>query len=335
MSKYINLATDFGFKQESDCTNDIPLFKPKFIHTLTLAAALILAAAAARAQNNPGAESHSVTVPSGSGLEVSTPTATQGTYVGGKFSVAQGKQVMFAPGNLQYNAGETPQWRFAEHQYSICHTTGDNVGDDYKDWKDGEKYKWTDIFGWGTWLSAGGQQPYETQTGDAKEYTWSGTSAIGSDWETLTNKEWCYLFSYESARLGNFTNDTRKDKYGWGSIVLSENKSVNGMILLPDDWTSKPEGVNTVFKPGMTSGNNAYPVSEWALMEEAGAVFLPAAGGRYGTDVYNVGGSGNYWSSTAFGAGYAYRLCFYSGLVGPGRAYGRNDGLSVRLVRRL
>jgi hypothetical protein len=45
-------------------------------------------------------------------------------------------------------------------------------------------------------------------------------------------------------------------------------------------------------------------------MEAAGAVFLPAAGGRNGTNVYHVGRYGFYWSS-APGGGFMYFGSYY------------------------
>lgn len=64
-------------------------------------------------------------------------------------------------------------------------------------------------------------------------------------------------------------------------------------------------------------------------------VFLPAAGNRNGTDVYDVGGNGNYWSSSANDENNAYNLYFNSDNVNPDNANNRNNGLSVRLVRAL
>ena len=70
----------------------------------------------------------------------------------------------------------------------------------------------------------------------------------------------------------------------------------------------------------------------WQRMEEAGCVFLPAAGGRYGTEVYEVGTDGNYWSSTYYYDLGAYGVGFYDYDLYVDY-YGRVLGLSVRLVR--
>lgn len=69
---------------------------------------------------------------------------------------------------------------------------------------------------------------------------------------------------------------------------------------------------------------------------DAGAVFLPAAGVRSGSDFSLVGNYGNYWSSSANGIinyGYsAYCLSFSSGGVYPPGYGQRYQGLPVRLV---
>lgn len=117
---------------------------------------------------------------------------------------------------------------------------------------------------------------------------------------------------------------------------------VNGLILLLDNWTC-PAGVT--FKSGFHSEYSVeaygqyqtFSADQWSKLESAGAVFLPAAGDRYGSFVGFVQGSGYYWSateSTEFASGVAYCLRFYSD-----EAYVDNGnrvcGLSVRLVKDL
>ena len=285
-------------------------------------------------------------------------------FVGGKFSVAEGKQVMFAPGNLQYNVDENAQtkWRFAENQWDYIGGTinGSHKGNVPNNTNTNVKGPWIDLFGWGMWLDPGtfseDNAKYKasikpTQTSkDNKDYVYYvdnsdnkvtyqgdlndlGRSAMGSDWVALTKEELCYLFCCNSSDVGNFTNNTRKDKFGWGSIKLSENEKVCGMILLPDGWTSNPDGVS--FTSGMSSNNNTYTAEDWEKMEANGAVFLPAAGSRYGTDVIDVGDFGLCWSSSARDENGAWVLYFYSGYVYPGGSSFRYRCHSVRLVRRL
>lgn len=136
-------------------------------------------------------------------------------------------------------------------------------------------------------------------------------------WRTLTYSEWTYLI------------DSRADasnKYGIASV-----NNVNGLVLLPDNWTIPTE---VTFISG-TSGNytqNTYSVSDWSKMEANGAVFLPAAGNRNGTDVVDVDSGGVYWSSSAGGYYVAYFLSFGSNDVDTNNSY-RSNGQSVRLVQ--
>ena len=69
-------------------------------------------------------------------------------------------------------------------------------------------------------------------------------------------------------------------------------------------------------------------------MEAAGAVFLPAEGCRcYGTELYDVGTDGTYWSSTPNGEYYAYVMYFLLNHVDCDEYFYRGIGFSVRLVQ--
>ena len=88
-----------------------------------------------------------------------------------------------------------------------------------------------------------------------------------------------------------------------------------------------------VLPPGGHFNDNTYTTEQWTVMESAGAVFLPAAGFRWGSGVYDVGWGGNFWSATPYDTGNAYYLNFNSGHLNPQSSNGRNNGFSVRLVR--
>ena len=90
-----------------------------------------------------------------------------------------------------------------------------------------------------------------------------------------------------------------------------------GLVLYPDDYSGST----------LTSGKD-YTDANF----HADCVFLPAAGLRDGSDVSNVGHSGNYWSSTAFNEYYAYYVIFYSNLASSGNFENRKRGCSVRLI---
>ncbi len=244
------------------------------------------------------------------------------------FSVSADKQVYFSQGNLQYQAS-TKTWRFAEHQYDMIGDANKNISSTYNGW--------IDLFGWGT-SGYNSKYPYMTSIDyndygvvvdkyadiAGTNYDWGVYNKISNGgntagmWRTLTYNEWNYV-------LKERTDASSLN----GSATVN---GVTGLILLPDDW-STPAGV--AFKAGMNGlENNTYTVNEWAKMEANGAIFLPAAGYRVGTDVNVVGSYGYYWSSTANGYYYAYYLSF---LYDTADMYydDRGGGLSVRLVRSL
>ena len=238
----------------------------------------------------------------------------------GTFSVSAGKQVTFSQGNLQYHPANN-KWRFAENQTDYIGDANSNCSSTYNGW--------LDLFGWSTSATNFG---VSTST-DYNDYLGSfvdwGTNKIGNDapntWRTLSYYEWDYL-------LNTRTN---------ASVLkgVAQVNGVNGLIFLPDNWTC-PAGVT--FKSGFHSemgvdyyaAYQTFTAAEWSKLESAGAVFLPAAGYRFGSSVYSVLNFGNYWSATEPDNNFAYYLLFYSD-----RAYmGSNDryyGQYVRLVKDL
>ena len=210
----------------------------------------------------------------------------------GLFSVSEGKQVRFAPGNLVYDSADG--YRFTDHQY------------DYGG-----------LFGWGT-----GSYPMLVSMNDEDYLTfddWGGH--IDGGWHTLSIDEWVYV-------IWGRPNATAKR----GTATVC---GVHGLVLLPDSWSggtfhSDTDGWNM----------NVYEASSWSNMEAAGAVFLPAAGFRYGTEMSHVGMIGGYWSSSPnfedfvyYIEDFAYDMNFYEDGVHYFGYYIRYFGRSVRLVQ--
>lgn len=248
------------------------------------------------------------------------------------FSVSSSKKVHFSMGNLQYQAS-TGTWRFAQHQYDCIGSANSPISSSYSGW--------IDLFGWGTsgWNSGVTcYQPWATSTSYSDYYPggsytnnltgsyanadWGVYNRISNGgnqtgmWRALTKDEWLYLISYR-------TNASSKR----GAATVN---GMAGLVLLPDSWVL-PSGLT--FNPSMNSfSSNTYTVSQWSQMEDNGALFLPAAGGRNGNGVYYAGTIGYYWSSTYSDEMYARYMGFYSGGVGMGN-YDRCYGFSVRLVK--
>ena len=241
------------------------------------------------------------------------------------FSVAKANQVFFAHGNLIHHPSGGV-WRLATNQYDI---EGDNNS---KIARYCEYF--IDLFGWGT-----AEKPYEssTYTSDYPTvFTDWGTNTIANDysmtWRTLTAAEWEYVFE----RRANADS-----LFGFGSV-----NGTNGLILLPDGWTL-PAGCT--FVPSTENGfvdkgtyyqctgdayaSNSYTENQWAPMEKAGAVFLPAAGSRWSKNVSEVNEKGYYWSATpAEEDGKAYCIYFHSKGYSVRHAASVSCGYSVRLV---
>ena len=284
------------------------------------------------------------------------------------FSISNNQQVFISKGNLQ-NKASTGTWRFAEHQW-------DFVGGIMDDWSGTLEYGtvyengvkcnnneisqtypgWIDLFGWATsgwddnnhyyhpwdtestgWVVDGygygywdGEYACYNMTGDYAKSDWGVYNAISNGgneagiWRTLGSWEWDYLVNY------------RQDATYKRSIATVNG--VKGFILLPDAWIM-PSGVNFIANVSDYE-TNSYNVDQWAIMENAGAVFFPNAGYRRleGTNIYydNWDMTYNfYWSSTGSSSSNYYSnesaegANFPSGYGGMTRYYGS----SVRLVQ--
>ena len=261
-----------------------------------------------------------------------TINATEGA-LRGKFSISSTKQIQFSKGNLQYQAS-TDTWRFAENQWDTIGIANKNISESY----DG----WIDLFGFST-----GNKPTErSQYYDNYETTFNhdwGANAISNGgnepnhWRTMSPDEWAYIF-HDRANA--------KSRLGLGKV-----NGVNGFILLPDDW-EKPismEFASCAVKGFETQWNgnpkicmyydesvyadhypdNVYTSEEWQVMEQAGAVFFPAAGLRYnGTSILYVNSRGHYWTTTA-----GCVVEFQTSHMYSGDAFQLQFGASVRLVQ--
>ena len=241
----------------------------------------------------------------------------------GVFTVdASGKKVHFSKGNLRYVVIGT-KWEFYENQYDFCNTNT----------YDGHHADTVSLFTWGydatkSIVPDGQATDNVSRTSGNLEQTEDWGCKIGDDntWRTLSTAEWQYLFN---TRTASTVSGTENARYAMATV-----NEINGIILLPDTY-AHPEGVTAIASINTTSAAfsaNTYDLTEWAKMESAGAVFLPAAGYRDGSNVDSVGDIGYYWSSTAYSNNIAYLVRFKSGDVYPGNYVLRNYGCSVRLV---
>ena len=212
-------------------------------------------------------------------------------------------------------------WRFGENQFDYIGYDNENISATYSGW--------VDLFGWGT-----GNNP-TLHTDNPNNYStfvdW-GENAISNGgnqsnlWRTLSSAEWDYLFN---------TRTNASTKYGVatiGDVVNNVFFEVSGIIILPDNWVF-PAGNGLTFNEGMGGYyHNYYSLEQWEDLENAGAVFLPMAGVRWGTDVADANLAGGYWSSTPYGISDAHNMYFdFDNLYSADHDY-YCRGLAVRLV---
>ena len=235
--------------------------------------------------------------------------------VGGKFTVSSGKQVFFSPGNLCYTSGA---WSFFDNQW-----------DYYTEYS---ADSW-DKFGWSTSATDYGMNTStsnSTYSGDFKDWG----DAVGSGWRTLSSAEWTYLFNTRTT--GGTVFGTSSGRYA-PATINTDGTSVNGMILFPDGVDIASAEVTTA---GSVNADSDYDTkcttAQWAALAAKGCVFLPAAGGRFGTsDDGDAGSCGYYWTSSPSDPDNAYYVYFYSGGLHPASYNARLNGFSVRLVRQV
>lgn len=301
-----------------------------------------------------------------------TPGTTTSDF---PFSVAANTQVYFSPGNLQAVFAEANTssctWRFADHQY-------DYIGDAVANTVVGNNCVTTagtvDLFAWvgasSIYVAAYGinnlfkHPEYGYYDNESLKKDWGEAAAsLGgyNTWRTLTIDEWKYLFNTRTTSVT--INGIDNARYTQATIN-TDGTPVKGIILFPDDGYWGP----TTNATGITFGTINNPsiwgtqctTSGWISLENAGCVFLPAAGYRslsyntnanhyspydpstWGADCYVNSANilGFYWSSTPYEGDNSWargmeftsnRVGFATGIIDGVRS--RGEGGSVRLVR--
>lgn len=249
------------------------------------------------------------------------------------FSVSPTKKIAFAKGNLQYQAS-SKTWRIA----TDCSIVG-NANAQISSTNTG----WIDLFCWGTsgWDSGANEyQPYSISiktedfyvggnyanhlTGKYENADWGVYNSISNGgnkpgmWRVLTMQEWRYLLNQ------------RED-----ADILYTRASVNGLmgfIFLPDNWTLPVNASLVVAKTNWVT--NQYSLEQWAILENAGAVFFPLGSLRYGAEMRTENAIGRYWTSTYDYVNSAYAFNFSTESKGVD-AIRRPYGCFVRLVQDL
>lgn len=257
----------------------------------------------------------------------------------GLFSVSATKMVRFSQGNLQYiGSASTPYWQFADKQWETLGNNGQGSTNQKVD---------RDLFGWGTsgWNNENTYyNPWDTDNRTSSSYDygprgdhdltdayanadWGVYNSISNggnqanQWRTLTQPEWAYVFNTRTTSSGI--------RYARANV-----NNVNGVILLPDDWSASYYSLSNTNQNGASFGSNEISSTQWSTLEQHGAVFLPAAGLRNGTSVGSVGSLGFYWSASYSRGNCAYCVEIRNSILNLSDGnIGRCNGHSVRLVR--
>ncbi len=282
------------------------------------------------------------------------------------FAVSATYSVIFSPGNLQWSAtggGSTPTthvtadstaagtWRFAPNQWDTIGANNSIISSSCTGW--------IDLFGWATsgWdngnyfyqpysNSSSMLSPYTNAIGngygptDGTSYSYSLTGAYANadwgvfnaiynpatsstdapgTWRTPTRDEWDYLLCRRITTSGI-------------RFAKATVNGVTGLIVLPENWSASTYALNNTNVGNAAFSSNVISAANWATLERAGAIFLPAAGARLGAWA-STDDRGYYWSVTCPDSISAAAM-----VIVPTNVYGYNygnrvTGRSVRLVR--
>lgn len=267
----------------------------------------------------------------------------------GKFTISNDlgtttRQVYFSKGNLQAVIASGPtdtynytasSWKFADNQWDYI---GSNPGN--TSFASGTT---VDLFGWvgasasyDTYglctLTSSNNAYYGTDANDNLKSDWGTT--MGPGWFTLKANEWGYLFTGRTT--GGTVGSTSQARYTMATIRTDVGFEY-GVILFPDgvDIENSTDYFTTLGDVNNASYYDTRCTSaQWTALENKGCVFLPAAGNRNVT-YCSSGSDGYYWSSSSYTSRYVYYVKFYSGSLSPDNIYGRDFGMSVRLVREV
>ena len=236
----------------------------------------------------------------------------------GYFSVSDNKVVYFSKGNL-YCSGVTftvdgavnsmanAVWDFEAHQYDTTPSVDAALDD-----------KHISHFMWCNSAEKAMAFKYDNNWDGLSPFFAEKDFSVGGvkTWSTLTMDEWVYLLNDRTMKndCSRYTNQT--------DGVTIEGADYCGIFIYPDDYAG-------------TFVGDASETWTWKNINDAGIVFLPAAGFRSGSGnirVFTVGSHGYYWSASPNDGDGAFGLDFSSGDVLPDRIGHRNLAYSVRLV---
>lgn len=233
------------------------------------------------------------------------------------FTVASGKTVKFAKGNLVYDQG---RFKMHKEQYGMVGNGGtytkvsgtfDYFGWGTSGWNNGNRlfmpYTYsklsTDDYVYGKGYGYG---PTDGTTftygliGDYSNSDWGvyqfGMKASGN-WRTLTNTEWDYLLT---GRTASAVGEDDNAHYTMATITINA-RNIKGVIIFPDNYSAgTPDGVVWGTIDGYSDYTTTCASTGWAALESAGCIFIPSAGYRDGSSIKNSSTDCRYLSSMCY-----------------------------------
>lgn len=175
-------------------------------------------------------------------------------------------------------------------------------------------------------------------------YDWGWHNAISNggnaagQWYMLTSDEWKYVFRDRSTNTSGI-NGNATTRYTYATLG-GERK---GVIIFPDEYTHPATAtIRSATFNSYSAFTATVSYADWAKMEAAGAVFLPAAGYRNPQKAKSVGchqilppDYGKYWTASSNSPSTAFRVYFYETGSLEFSTDSRHFGMSVRVVKDL
>ena len=214
--------------------------------------------------------------------------------------------VYFSQGNLQAQWDGTDsywRWKFAEYQHEYIQNFQANVRPDSPE--NGDKI---DLFGWSTgtldnFFGISESKNDGHYSGIFFDWGWSNIINGGGNkqWRTPSESEFDYILNRRNS--GNPIAGVLSARYIRVQLGAAGD-AVKGLVLFPDHFVLPTLEHSTITWNDINEENSPGVIlhwDDWGKMEAAGAVFLPAAGYRKGTNVtlaWENYPEGYYWTST-------------------------------------
>ncbi|MBR0298856.1 MAG: hypothetical protein IJQ93_00900 [Bacteroidales bacterium] len=283
------------------------------------------------------------TLAAGKLTPVTLETLPEGSLTGLFTINTAGGKVRFSQGNLQAvfeSAGTSCTWRLADEQYGYIGNAAANNSINGSGSVSAAGA--VDLFGWNGASSSVDNyginnskidSDYGTTSGEGLKHNWGHNSISGGGnvvdiWRVLTRSEWEFIISNRDAStVSEITN---------AHFTRARINNVRGLLLFPDEF-SLPSSIVSLKNVNVSSNeagyaDNSFLDEKWALLEDAGVVFLPAAGYREEVTISNVDAYGRYWTQTN-GGSKSVSVYFTGSVVSAANGFNRHYGAAVRLVQ--